>query len=140
MPDNGGWWERVSKELVSPWDWVAAGVGATGGLVVSAALLHTDMGASVGAGALGAVTAKKAGVAACQRPILMRRTRAFIKAIERSLQEGAEGPNPDKLRLLGEVQRDLDLLERKVISAEQYGKILDGYIATFRQMALPSYR
>jgi hypothetical protein len=98
------------------------------------------MGASVGAGALGAVTAKKAGVAWRQRPILATRTRDFIKAIEGSLQEGAEGPNPDKLRLLGEVKRDLDLLERKVISAEQYGKILDSYIATFRQMALPSSR
>src|SRR4051812_16816085 len=141
MPDYVEVWNGIRKELVSPWDWVAAGAGATCGLVASAAVLHADMGTAVGAGALGAVTAKKAGMAACQRPILAKRTRAFIKAVERSLQMDSEARSRGELRLLvGEVQRDLDLLELKVISPEQYGKMLDSYIATFREMTQPGPR
>jgi hypothetical protein len=142
MPgDDAGWFDRVLNELKSPWDWVAAGAGATGGFIVSAMILHSDMGASVGAGALGAVTAKNAGMAAFQRRILAKRTKRFMQAIEQSLKQGGEGPSHNKLRLLvEEVQLDLDLLERKVTSPEQYGKILDDYIAAFRQVALPSPR
>jgi hypothetical protein len=136
MPDNddGGWWQRVRAELVGPWDWVAAGVGATGGLIASAAVFHTDMGACVGAGALGAVTAKKAGVAAYQLPVLMRRTREFINVIE----EDSRRRHDSHRDLLDAVKRDLELLERKVITPEQYKVLLDGYVDRFRQMPTPS--
>lgn len=139
MADDDGPWERFRKELVSPWDWVAAGVGATGGFIVSAAVLHGDMGNSMAGGAMGALTAKKAGVAAYQRPMLVKRTRALIKAIEGFLQKAGEGTSQNNL-LVSEIQRDLELLERKVISPEQYTKILDGYIAAYRDITLPSPR
>jgi hypothetical protein len=135
--DDGGWWDRVRKELNSPWDWVAAGVGATGGLIVSAAVLHSDMGASVGAGALGTVTAKKAGVAAWQRPILKKRTRAFIKVVEETQSKSGQSDHDALDTLLKEIRRDLDLLDRKVIAPEQYNKIFYDYIERFRQLGSP---
>lgn len=134
MSDEGGWWKRVREELISPWDWVAAGLGATGGLILSTTVLHADMGASVGAGALGAVTAKKAIAAASQRRVLEARTRNFLKAVEGS----GSGPNSVETgRLLASVRRDLALLNGGVITPDQYRVILDNYVEEFRQITLP---
>lgn len=66
-------WDRVRKELATPWDWVAAGVGAAGGLGVSMAVGGADAGTSAGIGALAAVSARKAGAAAFRGRALAKR-------------------------------------------------------------------
>ncbi|HEX8626353.1 MAG TPA: hypothetical protein VF782_14925 [Allosphingosinicella sp.] len=131
--NTGGFWDALREELQSPWDWVAAGVGATAGFVASATVLHTDGGTSIGAGALTGVTARKASVAGLSGWFLNRRTKKFLELLDESA--GLPGARQPELKALrGEVERDWELVRRKICPLTDYGAILDDHIARFRNL------
>lgn len=70
-------WDKLLKEITSPWDWIAAGAGAAAGAGLSIAGSGGDAGTAVGAGALAAVTLRKALIASLQGRTLRHRTVAF---------------------------------------------------------------
>ena len=86
-------WERIRKELASPWDWVAAGVGAAGGMGVSGMVAGVDAGTSVGVGALAAVSARKAAAASLRGRTLRKRANGLLYLLEENLQNLPAGQN-----------------------------------------------
>jgi hypothetical protein len=127
-----GWWKRVRDELNSPWDWVAAGIGAAGGLAVSASTLHLDMGSSIGVGAIGAVTMRKSAMLSLKGRTLHKRTKALLKmVVEWSDNRILPMPNDCGRN----IDRDYQLWQRKLISNVQYEQLLDGHIELIRKLA-----
>lgn len=130
--NDQGWWGRVREELgTNPWDWVAAGVGAGGGLAASASIAGLDAGASIGIGALGAVTARRAAVASRRGVNLRAKAEGLLKAVR---QEASTQSRDELQRLARSVERDTQLWEKKVLSHEQFDGLLDQAIGRFRQL------
>lgn len=132
-------WKRLREELSSPWDWVAAGLGATVGLGASIAMSGVDAGTSAGVGAIGAVTVKKAGAAAFRKRQLRRRANQLLNLLGKSsATPDAESnivklPNKPKIgRIYGGLQRDVELWELEIINDDQFQDLLDQHIADYR--------
>lgn len=127
-----GFWTTLQKELQSPWDWAAACAGAAGGLIVSGTVLHADLGYSVGGGALAAVSARKAGAASLRRQSLKKRTLSLAKIVGDWEKPIA---NPAALKTLAvDIQRDLSLLDAKVMQVADYEKTLARHVSEFRRL------
>lgn len=134
-------WERVRKELASPWDWVAAGVGAAGGLVLSGSVLGMDGGTSAGVGALAAVSARKAGAASLSGRQLRKRGERLLGLVEAQIfpnPNANQAPEPqassDVRRLLSDLKRDLKLFRKKVINNDQFEKMLNKHIERYQEI------
>ncbi|MDV3457395.1 hypothetical protein RZN05_10410 [Sphingomonas sp. HF-S4] len=138
-PDGGpkgfsAFWNTLQKELQSPWDWAAACAGGAVGFVASAAVFHADLGASAGAGALTAVSARKAGAASLRSRTLRKRTESFLSILDREVQSGLGPEGAPVVQLLQNVQRDLELFQDKVITADEYDALFQQHIAGYRTM------
>jgi hypothetical protein len=131
---NDGLWEKVRKELASPWDWVAAGVGGALGLGASAYVGGIDGGTSAGAGALAAVSSRKAAVAAMRRPQLRKRAQKLVAILKKSKAHN----KTDKLaNLLTVVQSDETLWQDKLIGNDRFEELLDQHTQAYRESIDP---
>ncbi|MBW8327608.1 MAG: hypothetical protein K0M48_00105 [Thiobacillus sp.] len=132
-----GMWDKIRKELATPWDWVAAGVGAAGGLGATIAVGGLDAGTSAGIGALAAVSARKAGAAALRGRNLARRAHGLILILKMrfpvSKTPQRANPRPD-FQLLEDIERDLQLWEQGVISHDQFDELMNQHTDTFRRL------
>lgn len=121
--------DKLVAQLTHPWDWVAAGVGAIGGGVVTTVLHGTDLGTSIGAGAMAAVTARKAAAAAFRGKRLRKRARALLKQID-TYSEEKKGMSP----LFMKVRAELGLWESGAITHESFEKRLEQLTDQFRAL------
>jgi hypothetical protein len=126
---NVSMWDRLRKELAGPWDWVAAGVGAAGGLVVSTTAAGADAGTSAGIGALAAVSARKAGAASLRRFKLKKKAEGLLGILRsyKSDQYSSE-------HIIREVDRDRELWKQRVLNHDQFETLLDKHAETYRQL------
>ena len=134
---NEGIWDRIRKELATPWDWVAAGVGAASGLGATIAVAGLDAGTSAGIGALAAVSARKAGAAALRGPNLAGRAYGLIQIVEeRQMYLNQSQPSNPVLYqdLLRDIKRDLELWEKKVINQDQFDDAMNKHTEKYRQL------
>ena len=130
-------WDRVRKELATPWDWVAAGVGAAGGLGATLLLHGFDGGTSAGIGALAAVSARKAGAASLRGRTLAARAHGLIRIIEDSMtafDNRFTNPEPSYEQLRRDIVRDLDLWKEKVITHDQFDALLNQHTEAYRRL------
>lgn len=129
-------WDKVRKELATPWDWVAAGIGAAGGLGATIAVGGLDAGTSAGVGALAAVSARKAGEAALRGRKLKKRAIGLISILSGKLNQISPASliNPQGIPdLLEAVERDLNLWTQRVISDDQFDALMNEHANTFRK-------
>lgn len=112
-------WDRVARELTSPWDWVAAGVGAVGGAGATIAFLGGDLGTSIGAGALSAVTIRKAAAASLVGRNLRQRKTSIEHEINKLEDERL------RRRLGKELESIFRLWSTKGVTNDQLAKTLD---------------
>jgi len=116
MSDKSAW-DRLMDQITGPWDWVAAGVGAIGGGVVTMILHGADLGTSVGAGAIAAVTARKAGAASFQGRKLNKRARALKDQVRRYADKDSKME-----ALLGKINGEIGLWESGTTTLEDFAK------------------
>lgn len=112
-------WDRLAREITSPWDWVAAGVGAAGGAGATIILHGGDLGTSIGAGAISAVTARKAAAASLVGRNLRKRAssiQAEIARLEKTMYQS---------RLHDQLDSDFRLWSTGGISNVQFATTLD---------------
>lgn len=95
-------WGRLFEELKNPWDWAAGIGGAAVGSVGTVASHFTDLGHSIPAVGLGAIFARRAGVASCSRWMLGKKA----NALQASLKE----------------TNDLDLIELLAFYKNTWGR------------------
>lgn len=137
MPDQGPW-ENIRKELASPWDWVAAGIGAAGGLVVSGVFHFTDAGTSIGAGAVLGATARKSLANGMRGRLLDRRALRLQEFMRKYLRETilpSDAQQEILAELLTELETDRELFRAKIMPSEQFEMHLDEYLEKFRNIA-----
>lgn len=129
-------WEKVLGELSSPWDWVAAALGAAGGAGITVITHGADLGTAMATGALVGVALRKAGYASLHRSRLKRRALGFRRELE-EYDSHSERPKPKSL--IGQLDRELRLWKRRAISDEEFSSQLDRLIDDFRlfDMDLP---
>ena len=127
MSDNKGTWDQVFDQLTDPLDWIAAGFGALIGGAITVVAHGTDLGTSVGAGALVGVTARKA----LSRARVGKRLRKRADGLAREL-ESRKGSSFEALstRLSSEVR----LWETRVTSNEDFGVTLDAIVRDYRAL------
>lgn len=128
-------WERVRDELASPWDWVAASGGAACGLIASALSGGLDGGTSAGAGALAAVSFRKAIANRRNTRAAAARYRKLEAAIHSEVNKLTVDANQEDRwyhrerlerfeALLDQIQRDLQLYETGLLSDAQVERLL----------------
>lgn len=122
-------WDRVRKELAGPWDWVAAGVGAAGGLLVTTTLAGADAGTSAGIGALAAVSARKAGAASLRRFKLKKKAEGLLCVLR-----SYKSDHYSSEHIIREVERDRELWKQRVINHDQFEVLLDQHTESYRQL------
>jgi hypothetical protein len=128
-------WDRIRKELATPWDWVAAGVGAATGLGVSVAVGGVEAGTSAGIGALAAVSARKAGAAAFRGTGLAKRARGLLHIlIQEPIPSSYATSKINNEQIIREVKRDLNLWEQRVISDDQFDALLNQHTENYRKL------
>lgn len=125
-------WDKIRKELSSPWDWVAAGVGGAAGLGVSIATVGADAGTSAGTGALTAVSVRKAGAAYYRAKGLSKRANGLLQLLE---SDQKTHKSDKRCRIIRDVKRDLRLWEKKVINDEQFDNLLNQHIEDYRNLS-----
>lgn len=159
MSDAKGALEKVLEQMIDPLDWVAAGVGAIGGLAVSTATHFTDAGTSIGGGALAGVTARKSVGRALEGWRLGRRADGLEAEIRASWEykpepllkepprvlsnrESSETrANPPLLdELLARLQRERRLWRSRAITNAQFSEQLDEIVRDFRKAPSHSTR
>lgn len=121
-------WEKLGKELTSPWDWVAAGLGAVGGAVVTIATHGVDLGTSIPTGALAGVTGRKAFSASRTRARLAKSYAAIVEELNRIVRDVPIS----SLRfqpLHNALDSNMRLWQAHGISNEQFAKVLDDAVA-----------
>ena len=112
-------WDRLAREITSPWDWVAAGVGAAGGAGATLILHGGDLGTSVGLGAIGAVTARKAGAASFTGRGLRKRKSSIEAEISKIENQQLQR------QLSNELESDFRLWSTDGVSNGQFAATLD---------------
>lgn len=127
-------WDRVRKELATPWDWVAAGVGAAGGLGVSIAMGGTDGGTAAAIGALAAVSARKAGAAGWRGRTLGRRAHGLLRLLQRKIETTLSPADQQFRDAVHALRRDLELWEDRVISHDQFDSLLNQHTENYRKL------
>ena len=95
--------------------------------MVSVAAGFADLGTSIAGGALGAISLRKAGIAAFAPWRLRRRARAIRRLIENL--EGDEAQ-----RLSNAVITELELFETKAINPEAFARKLDELVDQYRRL------
>lgn len=122
--------ESILKELAaqvsSPWDWLAMGGGAAAGAAVTVVMHGADLGASIATGATAGITARKALVGSLQRRHLAKRALNLRRRIEMVV-------DPARGQLLGRLDAEHDLWERRIISGAEFEKQLGNIIDTYRR-------
>lgn len=138
MSDSASGFERVIKELASPWDWVAAGVGAAGGCAATAILHGTDMGTSIATGAIAAIAARKAAGASFADALLRRRARRLLGLWRTELREPHHGPHPPfeygLSALIEELERELRLFRSGGMSHSDFSKRIEAVVDKYRKL------
>lgn len=128
-------WEKVRDELASPWDWVAASGGAACGLIGSTLSGGLDGGTSAGAGALAAVSFRKAIANRMKTLAAATRYRKLEAAVQSEVnkllvdaQQEEHWYHREFLErfeaLLEQIQRDLQLHETGLLSDAQVERLL----------------
>jgi hypothetical protein len=128
MSDKSAW-DRLMEQITSPWDWVAAGVGAIGGGVVTTVLHGADLGTSVGAGAIAAVTARKAAAASLQGRKVKKRARALKDQVEKHAKNHGEME-----LLLGKINGEISLWESGAATLEDFLKNINQITDEYRKI------
>lgn len=118
-------WENLFKQISSPWDWVAIGVGAAAGSVVTAVTHGLDLGTSIATGATAGFTARKALVGSFSRRGLRKSAENF-EAVLRN--EGS----PLMLKLADRVKNETRLWESKIVSDNEFSKQLERLVDEYR--------
>lgn len=156
MSDESAW-DRIRKELATPWDWVAAGIGAAGGLGVSASVGGLDGGTSAAIGALASVSARKAGVASMRgknlerravrlREVLLeqarRRYQYYVSFQEEPMDvsdeaamvefEAQSGVSEIEL-IVANLESDLELWRERIVDNDRFEVLLNDHIESFRK-------
>lgn len=122
--------DEILKQITDPLDWIAAGLGAGGGIVASVALNGLDLGTSIGAGAIAGVTARKALAASLQGRLLSRRERG----LRREILAARARYGIELSKLAGELDFERRLWNSKVISNDQFRAKLDEFVEKLRQL------
>jgi hypothetical protein len=138
MSDNLSAWEKVLNEISSPWDWVAAGLGAMAGGAVTVVAHGVDLGHSVGAGALLAITARKAGDASLASWRLRKRANGFQSQLDEN--EPTHGQDIDLNVIRLRLQVEMGLWQSKATDNSQFAKALDASIEEYRQFMMARLR
>lgn len=108
---------------------MAAALGAAGGAGITISTHGADLGTSMATGALVGVAVRKAGYASLHRRRLKRRALCFRRELEEyDSHSGRPKPKP----LIGQLDRELRLWERRAISDEEFSSQLDKLIDDFR--------
>lgn len=131
---NGRGWSKLLDRLQDPVDWVAAGVGALGGLAVSVAVGGTDLGVSAAAGAMVGVTAKASGEALLERPRLRKRAERLSENIRASIAERPE--RPDLYALAGALEANKKLWLDNIDSNKKFADELDALVDRYRSILI----
>jgi hypothetical protein len=120
-------WDKLAKEITSPWDWVAAGIGAVGGAAFTMVTHGADLGASIPTGALAGATARKALSASLTRPRLSKSYKAIVGELTLILEQHNDAEHLSSYR--DALQSSMRLWSAKGISNEQFAKVLDDTVA-----------
>jgi len=137
-------WEKALDEISSPWDWVAAALGAAGGAGFTYATHGADLGSSIATGALIGIAVRKAIYASLRRKRLKRRALGLREELEESRrryqQSLPETPNVAMVRMGGneeslieQLDREFRLWTRRAISDEEFSKQLDDLVDNYRK-------
>lgn len=108
--------DRVLDELKDPWDWAAAFVGAAGGAYVTVHTGGLDLGHAIPTGALGAISARRAGVASLRRPFLGKKAARLYDILSKDNRY---------LDLKAELADYMFKWKQKIVASDQFEKKID---------------